>query len=323
MSYQKKDLYLFDFINLNIFNIIMELNILSWNINFIHDNWYSRLKNINKIIKKESENCHIIALQEATIPFSIKNNVYNNFKNFNYHSHPLFERTFIYKYIKNNFPKYELLFNNIFNFIMDKLFFLYSYIFSNYGEFLKDTYFNRPIFFATLIFCFPFLAMGMIFIGLVTISNNKINGLTKMKHIGHFAMMQYKEFKFNNKDIFYVNLHLNPGDIEEKMCGHEKRLIEIKNVLNYVKEKKAKNIIIVGDFNDTPESEIYRVMKDNGYTSVNYYVNKKELETFPNKKRCIDYIWIKGEDIEINSFEIFGTEKYSDHFGLKASLKIL
>ena len=48
----------------------MELKILSWNINFIHNNWVKRLNNINKILENEIDNCDIIALQEATLPFS-------------------------------------------------------------------------------------------------------------------------------------------------------------------------------------------------------------------------------------------------------------
>ena len=48
----------------------MKLNIITWNINFIHDNWLERLNNINKILEKEVDDTHIIALQEATLPFS-------------------------------------------------------------------------------------------------------------------------------------------------------------------------------------------------------------------------------------------------------------
>ena len=48
----------------------MELKILSWNINFIHNNWVNRLNNINKILENEIDSCDIIALQEETLPFS-------------------------------------------------------------------------------------------------------------------------------------------------------------------------------------------------------------------------------------------------------------
>ena len=39
----------------------MKLAILTWNINFIHDNWLKRLDNINKTLQIEIENSDIIA----------------------------------------------------------------------------------------------------------------------------------------------------------------------------------------------------------------------------------------------------------------------
>ena len=50
----------------------MKLNIITWNINFIHDNWIERLNHINKILEKEIDKTDIIALQEATLPFNNK-----------------------------------------------------------------------------------------------------------------------------------------------------------------------------------------------------------------------------------------------------------
>ena len=48
----------------------MLLKILTWNINFIYDNWSERIININNILEQEIKQCDIIALQEATLPFS-------------------------------------------------------------------------------------------------------------------------------------------------------------------------------------------------------------------------------------------------------------
>ena len=302
----------------------MILNILSWNINFIHDNWYTRLNNINKKIKEESDKNNLIALQEASIPFSVKQNLYKNI-NKKYDFHPLVERSFIYKYINETFPKYKILMYETFNFLMDSLFYVYSYIFSNYGEYLKSLYFDNPIIFACIIVLFPFLAMGWIFIGLVTITDKNIKEPTKMKHIGHFAMIQYKEFLYNNKNIFFANIHLNPGDPNEKMVGTKKRIIEINNLLNFINEKKYSNIILAGDFNDTPDSEVYKILENAGFKSANKIINNKEINTFPSKNpiKCIDYIWVKGDNIKVKDFSCFGTEKESDHMGLKVSLDIL
>lgn len=301
----------------------MILNILTWNINFIHDNWYTRLKNINKKIKEETDKTHLIALQEASIPFSIKQNIHRNI-NSSYDFHPLIERSFIYKYINDTFPKYKILIQQTFNFLMDSLFYIYSYIFSNYGEYLKSLYFNNPIIFICINILFPFLAMGWFFVGMLTIANKDINEPTKMEHIGHFAMIQYKEFTYNEKDIFFANIHLNPGDPNEKMSGEKKRLIEINNLLDFIKKKNVNNIILAGDFNDTPDSEVYKLLENEGYKSTNKIINNEEKYTFPSGKpnKCIDYIWIKGNNITVKDFSCFGTEKESDHKGLKVSLDI-
>jgi len=34
----------------------MKLKILTWNLNFFYDNWYDRIKSINKVLEKEIEN---------------------------------------------------------------------------------------------------------------------------------------------------------------------------------------------------------------------------------------------------------------------------
>ena len=54
----------------------MKLNILSWNTNYIHDNWFKRIKNINKEIKRSQKKYHIIALQEAILPFQMQFMIY-------------------------------------------------------------------------------------------------------------------------------------------------------------------------------------------------------------------------------------------------------
>ena len=56
----------------------MDLNIISWNVNFIHDNWSNRLININKRLENEIKNTDIICLQ-ATLPFS---NIFTDMYNF-------------------------------------------------------------------------------------------------------------------------------------------------------------------------------------------------------------------------------------------------
>ena len=57
----------------------MKLRVITWNINFIHDNWKERLDNINKILEEEIKTTDIIAIQEATLPFNNKLRDIHNF----------------------------------------------------------------------------------------------------------------------------------------------------------------------------------------------------------------------------------------------------
>tara|TARA_B100000035_G_scaffold306103_2_gene307751 strand:- start:1093 stop:1380 length:288 start_codon:yes stop_codon:yes gene_type:complete len=85
----------------------MLLKILTWNINFVHDDWFSRIHIINDILKDNINNVDIIALQEATLPFSKKLSEMYTFllkSNMNAFDSGLFERTFLYKYISKLFP---------------------------------------------------------------------------------------------------------------------------------------------------------------------------------------------------------------------------
>ena len=123
----------------------MLLNILTWNINYIHDNLSERLKNINKILDSEIEQCDIIVLQEAIIPFTnTLHNIYN-FLKFNptyYFAHrDLFEEEKkIYSVIKKYFPTKFHTITRIFEYGMDKLLLVCSYIFSRYGMLLQKIY---------------------------------------------------------------------------------------------------------------------------------------------------------------------------------------
>ena len=104
----------------------------------------NRLNNINKVLEKEVEDCDIIALQEATLPFS--NSIFNIHEclkntNIEHFDCALIERNVLYKYLKNNFPKYKKYVIGVFEYLMNKMLYICVYIFSKYGEYLKDIYF--------------------------------------------------------------------------------------------------------------------------------------------------------------------------------------
>ena len=298
----------------------MKLAILTWNINFIHDNWLKRLDNINKTLQIEIENSDIIALQEATLPFSnAVTDVYKFLKNtdINYFDNGLLERNFIYKSIVDNFPKYQKYITGAFEYLMNKLLWLCGWIFSNYGEYLKSLYFNHPYFFILLVITCPIIFFCVwVFVGMITILNKKIKGVVESKYIGK-RNIQYIDFVYNEKPIRFVNVHLPPGDSEKK-----ERYNEVKEIVRFCEEKD--NVIIAGDFNEKPDEEFYKYLKKVGYKSSSYEGVGEELNTFPsdNPEKCIDYIWYKGENVKIDSVYTFGNSSATDHKGIKAIFNI-
>lgn len=299
----------------------MKLSLITWNINFIHDNWIERLGNINKILEKETETTDIIAIQEATLPFNNKIKELHTFlekKNINYFDTSLMERNIVYKYVLEYFPKYKKYIYSSFEFLMNKCMWICGYIFSNWGEYMKNLYFKYPYLCLVIsLFSFPIFFITFCFIGLLTVVSKRIKTTVKSKYIGS-RIIQYFDFKYNKKDIRFVHVHLPPGN---KEINGDKRLSDIKEIVDFCKMKK--NVIIAGDFNDTSSSKMYKHLIKNNYKSSFMEVNEKEEKTFPSKNpiKCIDFIMIKG-DISVTKAFIFGDAEASDHKGIKVTLDI-
>ncbi len=299
----------------------MKLDVITWNINFIHDNWFERLDNINKILEREVENSDIIAIQEETLPFNNKIMELHSFlknSNIKYFGDSLLERNYIYKYILEKFPKYKKYVYSTFEYLMNKLMWICAHIFSRWGEQIKSLYFKHPYICLILSICLAPIFAGMWwFIGLLTVVNKDIKTVVKSKCIGN-RIIQYFDFKHNNKEIRCVNVHLPPGETD---IAREKRSNEMKEIIEFCKNKK--NVIIMGDFNDTRKSKMYKWLKKGGYKNSVYKVIGEDLNTFPCVKpiKCIDYIMIKG-DIKITSASLFGNSKASDHKGIKVRLDV-
>ena len=299
----------------------MRLNIITWNINFIHDNWLERLNNINKILEKEVDDTHIIALQEATLPFSneIKElHTFLNKKNIKYFDTYLLERNFIYKYLCSTFPKYKKYLLGVFDYLMNKYMWICGYIFSHWGHYFKLLYFKyKYILLLICFFFFPLLLSVWYFFGLLTIVSCKIKTQVKSKYFCN-RVIQYFDFTYNNKEIRCVNLHLCPG---KKKKDKKKRLDTIKNIIKFCKNKP--NVILLGDFNDKKKSNMYKYMIKKGFKNSVYNLLGKELYTYPSNKpkKCIDFIMIKG-DINIKNAITFGDINASDHKGIKVTLDI-
>ena len=299
----------------------MILKILSWNINFIHDNWFDRIININSELKKEVDTYDIIAIQEAILPFS--DAIYDVYKflkqrpNIKHFAGSEFflELKYLNDKIKQFFPKYKVQLWKIFELLMNNFLYILCWFCSIYGKSLKQLYFNHPFFCIILTCICPLLFfIGWFFFGMLTILNKKLNAVVKSKFVGR--ALQYTEFKYNNRDIIFMNIHLSPENKKKKRMG------EIMKICEFVKNKEI--CILGGDFNSEPNSKVYNFLKKEGFKSVIKEIYGKEKKTWPSKNpiKCLDYIWVKGDNIDIKSAGIFGNAMATDHKGIKVCLDI-
>ena len=299
----------------------MILKIITWNINFIHDNWLERVENINKMLENEIDDCDIIALQEATLPFSDAVTDIHTFLNrtdMKYFGSPALERNFLYNIGLEFFPKYKKYISYCLDYIMNKLLSVCGWIGSNYGESLKTLYFNHPYLSLMLMILCPIIFVGSwFFIGMMTIVNKKISCNVKSKYIGK-RPIQYTDFVYNKRKIHFVNVHLPPGS---KDSDKKERFDEMKEIIEMYKDKE--NVIISGDFNENVFSDTYKYITREGYKSCVFEKLGKEIYTFPSKKpvKCIDFVMIKG-NIKVKDVLILSNPKASDHKGIKVTLDI-
>lgn len=301
----------------------MKLSILTWNINFMHDHWLKRVESINSTLEKHINNTDIIALQEATLPFSSGiDDIYKFLKckkiNYTTGSEFFFEKNYLYKKIQDIFPKYEKIIINMFEYLMNKLLFFCGYIFSHYGEYMKRLYFSHPYICIFIMLLCPLLFVGSwFFIGMVTIINQKIKHSVRSKYVGR--ALQISEFKYNSREITFINIHLSPGTSKHS-C--DKRKKEIKKIYQLIKKKDV--CILAGDFNESPEGYVYKFLKKKKFKSACFAKKGYELKTFPSKKpeKCIDYVWVKGDCVDVDEIRHFGSEKETDHKAIKVILNI-
>ena len=300
----------------------MELNLISWNVNFIHDNWSNRLININQQLKKEIEISDIICLQEATLPFSdVFTNLYKFLKGTDikyFPSQELFaEKEYFYRLLNKYFPKYKEFIIYLFEKLMDKTLLWIGKFYSYFGEDIKNIYFKHPFVMVLLVVMCPLLFCGQwAFFGMLTLVNKKIKTNVKCKYIGR--TIQYMDFVFNKKNITLINIHLSPGS---SLAQQTKRYNQTLKIIDFVKNKE--NVILCGDFNATYKTNEIKLLSKYGFINCCKKIHNKNLKTFPSDKpkKCIDYFFIKG-NIKPYSYELFGTEKETDHKGIKCKLII-
>ena len=148
------------------------------------------------------------------------------------------------------------------------------------------------------------------------------------------AVMAKKEKKRKRKKLWIVCTQLAEGDGD----GDDLRLSQLRQTVEWMEKAQRKicradAIVIVGDFNATPQSELYQMMADHGYRSAVLRRLGKEQWTFPTEtwrhgnpevvtKRTTDYVWIKSScPVRIEKVQLVGRHYIdSEHRGQKIKI---
>jgi len=165
---------------------------------------------------------------------------------------------------------------------------------------------------------------------------------------GHWRVASKIVAKYRNRKIAVVNVHLTDG-----AKGKQIRVKQVLSILQWLQKviKNTDGVIILGDFNATPDEDCLKVLTQAGFRSAYFEAHNREPDlTFHQNHEaitkdvgpelCLDYIFYRGclnvSKISINSgvkakdsnsVWLCGTEPSpndpklypSDHFGVVAN----
>ena len=134
----------------------------------------------------------------------------------------------------------------------------------------------------------------------------------------------YTRISINGEMIDFYTVHTNPVSTIE-------RIHQVTNLLSFINTTSSTTIprIVVGDFNDLPNTTMYQQMILAGYhdawTSVGNPINASSGYTWnsytPNER--IDYIFLSNTpNIQVVSFTVLAQQYGSDHLPIVAEVTI-
>lgn len=149
----------------------------------------------------------------------------------------------------------------------------------------------------------------------------------------------YADIVVKQDTVRVVNVHLQSFTVKPNMSNLDMEREEGKRVFRgmgqtFVRQQEQMEMVlsllqetpyeavIMGDFNNTAYSYIYRKLKSHDFNDAfkeegNGFGRTYDFKYFPLR---IDYIF-PGPGLETTSFETFGVE-YSDHYPIKATLRL-
>lgn len=147
----------------------------------------------------------------------------------------------------------------------------------------------------------------------------------------HLASIGLKSEQIGLFDVEQKNNDLSKGEIKKQVnitvskmsSAYHIRQRQIESIELEIK-KTGKPVVICGDFNDTPISYTYQVMKRVGLKDSFYEVGRGLGDTYNGKLPPIriDYVWYSPDRIKALNYKEIKVP-YSDHFPVLVNLELL
>ena len=129
--------------------------------------------------------------------------------------------------------------------------------------------------------------------------------------------------KKTNREIMIVNTHL-------EHTSAEARNLQVAVLMNFLKDYQQYPIVLTGDFNATPESEVYRMVTAQLADSSKVAQKAERHYTFHNygsSSSYIDYAFVSAQNIAVSHYRVI-TEKMngmlpSDHYAVMIDYQVM
>lgn len=129
--------------------------------------------------------------------------------------------------------------------------------------------------------------------------------------------------KNSNTEIMYVNTHL-------EHTGAEARNKQIKVLMDFLKDYTQYPIVLTGDFNANPSSEVYKLITETLADSSEIAQTAERSYTFHNygsSSSYIDFVFVSQQSIAVSHYRVI-TEKAngmlpSDHYPLITEYRVM
>ena len=122
--------------------------------------------------------------------------------------------------------------------------------------------------------------------------------------------------KKSNREIMVVNTHL-------EHTSAEARNLQVAVLMNFLKDYTEYPIVLTGDFNANPQSEVYRMVTAQLADSAKVAQTAEEHYTFHNYGKSstyIDYAFVSQKNIAVSHYRVITEEMNgmlpSDHYAL-------